>query len=128
MAVIGYVKLANIVTEYKYLSVIMCTSNKDDEAIAGQIHSLHSLRMLAIAVMMPIIQNIEIAVVFIVVTCGATAPVNLRLYLIGFSEYFFYLNTELVCFTFLFSAMSIIQMLITFQCLVLSILFLGLIF
>ena len=32
----------DLVTEYKYLGVIMCTSSKDVEAIGGQIHSLYS--------------------------------------------------------------------------------------
>ena len=31
----------DLVTEYKYLHVKMCSSNKDEEAIAGQILSLY---------------------------------------------------------------------------------------
>ena len=59
------------------------------------------LRILAMAVMMLSANySKHITVVFIVVTCGATAPKNLigdlRLLIIGSSKYFLNLNTELI--------------------------------
>ena len=68
----------------------MCSSNSDDEAIAGQIHSLNS-RAIA-EMMLSATYAKHIAVIFLVVTCGATAPVNLvgdlMLLIIRSSRYF----------------------------------------